>query len=152
MMHVMRKIGLLLLIGLLSGCVQRTLSVTSEPSGALVYLNGQEVGRTPLKRDFTWYGTYDVQLRREGYQTLDTKSKVIAPAWLWFPFDLVAELWPGRIKDQHHLHYTLSPIDPGPVDAPTLVSRGLNYRGDLESSAHTREPSTQSTTQSTTAR
>src|SRR5688500_8891874 len=48
-----------------AGCgVQRSLTVQSEPPGALVYLNGLEVGRTPVTRDFTWYGVYDVELRK----------------------------------------------------------------------------------------
>ncbi len=52
-----------------SGCVQRQLTVTTDPPGTLVHLNGQEFGRTPVTRDFTWYGTYDVELRKEGYET-----------------------------------------------------------------------------------
>ena len=44
----------LLLLGLalaiLQGCgVQRTLQIESDPPGALVYLNGDEVGRTPMR-------------------------------------------------------------------------------------------------------
>src|SRR5436190_11289311 len=34
---------------LFGGCVEQKLSVTSEPDGALVYLNNEEVGRTPLE-------------------------------------------------------------------------------------------------------
>ena len=41
---------------ILSGCVDRTISITSTPSGALVYLNDEEVGRTPLVTPFTFYG------------------------------------------------------------------------------------------------
>ena len=42
-----------------------TARVQSDPPGALVYLNGEEVGRTPLAHDFLWYGNYDVELRSE---------------------------------------------------------------------------------------
>ena len=49
------------------GCgVERTLQIESDPPGALVTLNGNEVGRTPTRKEFVWYGTYDVQLRRRG--------------------------------------------------------------------------------------
>src|SRR5688500_18580755 len=54
------------------GCVVREMVIDSEPRGALVYLNDQEIGRTPLTKEFTWYGTYDAVVRLEGYETLKT--------------------------------------------------------------------------------
>lgn len=55
---------LLLTVGL-SGCIERTITITSEPSGSLVHLNDEPVGRTPLTVPFTFYGTYDVRLEHE---------------------------------------------------------------------------------------
>jgi hypothetical protein len=55
-----------------AGCVERELVAESEPSGALVSLNDLEVGRTPLGREFQWYGTYDATVRQDGYETLRT--------------------------------------------------------------------------------
>ena len=53
-----------------AGCgVERTLQVNSDPPGALVSLNGEEVGRTPMRKMFLWYGTYDLELRKDGYLT-----------------------------------------------------------------------------------
>ena len=49
----------------LTGCIERTISITSEPSGALVHLNDDEVGRTPLTVPFTFYGVYDVRVEHE---------------------------------------------------------------------------------------
>src|SRR4051812_4161464 len=72
-----------LLLCLAGGCVERELVVESAPDGALVYMNDQEVGRTPIRRDFQWYGTYDVVVRKEGYETLRAQTPVIAPPWLW---------------------------------------------------------------------
>ena len=117
----------------LGGCVERELQVNSEPQGALVYLNDQEVGRTPLRQDFTWYGTYDVAVRKEGYQTLKTESPVIAPWWQWIPFDFVADILPFRLKDSHALHYTLKPTTETAVDPDRLVQRGQAMRDQLES-------------------
>ena len=48
------------------GCVERLITVRSQPSGALVYLNDEEVGRTPVTVPFTFYGYYDVRLEHEG--------------------------------------------------------------------------------------
>lgn len=78
------------------GCVERRLMITSQPAGALVYLNDQEVGRTPLEVPFTWYGVYDVRLEREGFQTLETKREAERPWWEAPGPDLFAEAIPNK--------------------------------------------------------
>lgn len=97
------------------GCVRRTISIDSEPQGALVYLNDQEIGRTPVSTDFTWYGDYDIILRHRGYETLKTHEWVHAPWYQLPPIDFVAEaLWPGWIHDQRSFAYSLEPeVPPG---------------------------------------
>src|SRR3954469_19748625 len=100
-----RSVISLLAICVISGCVERRLTVTSEPEGALLYVNNQEVGRTPVTRNFTWYGNVDVQLREEGYQTRKTSKHVTAPWWQWPPFDLVAEVLPLRLRDEHTISF-----------------------------------------------
>ena len=124
----------------LGGCVNRQLTVTTDPPGALVHLNGQEFGRTPVTRDFTWYGTYDVALRKEGYQTRKTTGKVIAPWWQWVPFDLVADLLP--LTDRRRLHYAMKPVTEQAVDPQQMLERGEALRGELQSTPNTRKPST----------
>lgn len=129
------------------GCVERTLSVQSNPSGALLYLNDQEVGRTPLQRDFLWYGTYSVTLRKEGFETVKAKAAVIAPWYEWVPFDLVAELLPFRLKDKHYLQYDMKPQPVGWSSGEALLNRADQMRGELERS---RRPATRATTRPTT--
>jgi PEGA domain len=113
-MRWLRAVAVLAALGALAGagagCVRRELTVTSDPPGALVFLNDQEVGRTPLTRPFTFYGTYDVRVRKEGYQTLKTKSLVLAPWWQWVPIDLFAEALP--LTDRQTKHFVLQ-VDPG---------------------------------------
>ena len=122
----------------MTGCVQRQLTVTTDPPGALVQLNGQEFGRTPVTRDFTWYGTYDVALRMEGYQTRKTTGKVIAPWWQWIPFDLFAEALP--LHDRRSLAYGMQPTTESQVDPQQMLNRAEAMRPQLESSA--RRPAT----------
>ena len=128
-----------ILIGLVfaTGCVQRTLTIKSEPPGALVYLNGAEVGRTPVTKDFIWYGTYDVQLRKEGFDTLKTKGEVKPPWWQIVPFDFFAEFMPTRPRDQQFLHYTLHPTTEQAADPETMISRANSLRVKMESSKYT---------------
>ncbi len=124
----------------LGGCVHRQLTVTTNPPGALVQLNGQEFGRTPVTRDFTWYGTYDVALRMEGYETRKTRGKVIAPWWQWVPFDLLAELLP--LTDRRQLHYTMKPATQETADPVRMLSRAETLRRQLQSTSNTRKPTT----------
>jgi hypothetical protein len=134
----------LALLGSAPGCVRRSLTVTSNPPGALVYLNGQEFGRTPVTRDFTWYGNYDVALRKDGYETLKTNGKVIAPWWQWVPFDLPAELLP--LHDKHTLSYRLKPTSEAAVAPDAMLARAERMRGQLQSTHNTRAPATVPTT------
>jgi hypothetical protein len=144
-----RFLILLILLVFTPSCVQRTLSITSDPPGAVVSLNGVEVGSTPLERDFTWYGTYDVELRKDGYDTLKTTGKVIAPWWQWVPIDLFAEVLP--LHDRRELSYRLLPVSQAAVDPPLMVQRGEAMRPKLESSRFTHAPTTVPAAAPTTA-
>src|SRR5688500_11229913 len=93
----------------ITGCVERELVATSEQPGALVLLNNDEISRTPLAREFQWYGYYDATVQAEGHETLKTVTSVVAPPWLWFPLDLVMEVIPLTIRDVHRVHYVLKP-------------------------------------------
>lgn len=105
-----RNLTLLLLSSTLTGCVQRTITVTSEPPGAIVSLNDEEVGRTPVTVPFTFYGTYDVRLELAGYQTLHVAQKANGPWWENPGPDLVAEALPGKRRVNLDWFYTLTPL------------------------------------------
>lgn len=127
----------------LSGCgVQRQMVMTSNPSGVLVYLNGEEIGRTPLTHDFLWYGKYSVVLRKDGYKTARTTTNVRPPWWQWIPIDLVAELMPVRLTDKHTFTYTLLPASTQPADAELMLENAAEYRAKLQGHGTTR-PTTQ---------
>ena len=40
------------------GCVEREMTLTTDPPGALVYVSDKEIGRTPVTQPFLWYGDY----------------------------------------------------------------------------------------------
>jgi hypothetical protein len=122
------------------GCgVERTLQVESRPSGALVYLNGEEAGRTPMRKTFLWYGTYDVQLRKDGYVPRTARTRVWAPWWQIPPIDFFAELVPLRLQDNHFVSYRLRPVTEQQVDPEAVIDRAVRMRGRLRSSARTRQ-------------
>ena len=147
MMQMSLRTSLLLMVPLAgaAGCgVQRTLQVESDPPGALVYLNGEEVGRTPTRKNFVWYGTYDVQLRKEGYQTVSRPTKVWAPWWQVPPIDFLAELVPLRLEDKHAVSFSLPPAGERQTDPDRILARAVETRAKLRGRGTTRpalEPS-----------
>ena len=102
-----RRVGYLLLIlpVLLSfGCVRRTVTINTDPQGARVILNDEEVGTSPVSVDFTWYGDYDVIIRHEAYETLHTHKRIKAPWYQVPPIDFFAEAFvPFTIHDRHEM-------------------------------------------------
>lgn len=119
----MRPLSLLLapLAAVLStGCVTRTLTVTSEPAGARVFLNDREVGCTPLTVGFTFYGVYDVRLEHAGCAPLWTKASARQPWWEYPGVDLLAELTgPKRVDVQWH--FKLAPQVPAALRSPEAL-------------------------------
>jgi len=110
-----------------AGCVRRTLTINTEPAGALVFLNDEEIGRSPVSTDFTWYGDYDVIIRHQGYETLGTHVNVPPPWYQLPPIDFVAEvLWPGHIVDARSYDFALAPAEP--PDRETLIERAEALR------------------------
>ena len=117
----------LLLTSLLltSGCVTRSLTIQTNPAGALVYFNDELKGPSPVTYDFMWYGWHRVMLRKDGFERVEDRKLLSAPFHLWIPFDLVMELLPTRIRDTRTWSYTLSPMQqlPTPVPPPLTGSR-----------------------------
>ena len=85
---------MLVLAASLGGCVRRTMTIRTEPvSGARVFLNDEEVGRSPVAVDFTWYGDYDVIIRHPDYETLKTHWRVREPWYQYPPFDFFSQIF-----------------------------------------------------------
>ena len=123
-----------LLAATAAGCVERTLSITSDPQGALVYLNDQEVGRTPLEVPFTFYGTYDVRLQAAGHKPLWTMQEAKAPFWETPGIDLFAEMVPDG-QSRIDWHFVLQPeVDAEDAEIDRLLdhARQMRARTDLE--------------------
>lgn len=132
-----RRAGLLAIMSLtlmtllmFSGCVQRTITITSEPQGALVFLNDEEVGRTPLTVPFVYYGVYDVRLEAEGCQTLWTKERAEQPMWDYMGPDIIAEALPWGAKSRQEWHFKLPPAQPENQDA--VISHAKQMRSMLK--------------------
>ena len=139
----MSRAAVLAAILALTGCIQRTISIDSEPRGAVVYLNDEEVGRTPVTVPFLFYGVYDVRIEKESYQTLHTKQKAAAPWWEAPGPDLLAEAVPHN-KVELNWRYTLAPATA--TDEASLLERARQLR-DRSDGAASKSPPTALETQ-----
>lgn len=122
----------------LTGCVERRIEITSEPSGALVWLNDQQIGRTPAQAEFTYHGVYDIRLELDGYEPLRTEAKAKAPLYENAPLDLFAEALPTRIDNIQRWHFVLEPSLESSLPREQLeadlLSRAAAMRTELEAS------------------
>ena len=104
------------------GCVQRRMTIRSNPPGALVYVDDYQVGTTPVSTDFVYYGTRKIRLIKDGYDTLTVQQPFPVPWYEIFPLDFVTEnLWPWEIRDERVVDLAMVPM--GTVPAETVVSR-----------------------------
>jgi len=93
-----------------AGCVERKLTINTNPAGAQVFLNDEEIGVSPVTTSFNWYGDYNITIRKRGCETLQTHRKLEAPWYDYFPFDFAAQiLYPGRIIDSYEWSFDLKP-------------------------------------------
>ena len=146
--HAIVIASLLVVIAMASGCVRRTITITSEPQGALCWLNGREVGRTPITVDFLYYGDYDVQLTHEGFEPLLTMGKAESPLWDTIPFDLATEVWPAEAHSDIRWHYVMQPRE---ENRDALIDRASQLREKLLSEAPAPPASAQTQPLATTA-
>ena len=101
---------LILFLGLLlTGCVERRLTINTQPQGALIVLNDEEIGVSPVTTSFEWYGDYWVRISKDGYETLDTHRNLKGPWYDQFPFDFFAMLNPKRTVDSYEWTFELKP-------------------------------------------
>jgi hypothetical protein len=84
--------------------------VRSNPPGALVYVDNQQIGTTPCSVDFTYYGTREIRLIKPGFETLTVNQPIPTPWYQVPPLDFVSEnLVATKIRDNRTVTYNLAP-------------------------------------------
>jgi hypothetical protein len=110
-----------------SGCVERRMIIRSNPPGALVYVDDNEVGLTPVAISPIYYGTRKIRLVKDGCETLTILQSVPPPWYEVPPLDFFSEtLIPGKIRDERTFDYQLYPQAMVPQDA--LLGRAETLR------------------------
>ncbi len=111
-----------------SGCVERRVVIRTNPPGALVYVDDHEVaGTTPVAVSPTYYGTREIRLIKDGYET-KTVLQPMPPPWYEVPpLDFFSEnVVPGTLHDTRTLDFQLDPQ--GVVPKEQLLARAENLR------------------------
>jgi hypothetical protein len=128
----MRKaiLPVFLLLTMLTGCVSRSYTIQSEPAGADVFVGGEHLGKTPVKKEFTFYGTREVILRRDGFAEKRADMKLKTPFYQRFPLDIVAEgILPFEFENEQTFTYSLESGEP--TKATDLLVRAKAARQQL---------------------
>ncbi len=105
------------------------MTVRSNPSGALVYVDEQKIGVTPVSTPFTYYGTRKIQLFKDGFEPQIVKQRFLPP-WYELPIlEFVSEnLWPAEIRDERMVEVQLAPLQIVPNEQ--LIGRADALRSD----------------------
>lgn len=109
------------------GCVQRRMTIRSNPPGALVYVDDYQLGTTPVSHDFVYYGTRKIRLVKDGYETLTVRQPFPTPWYEIFPLDFVTEnLIPWEVRDERVVELAMQPALPAAPE--TVVARAEQVR------------------------
>jgi PEGA domain len=121
-------IGLILFCG--SGCVHRRILVRSDPEGALVTIDQQPIGHTPVAVPFTYYGTREIRVEKDGFATQKCLHTFPAPWYQIPPLDFITDnFWPREINDDRVVDVQLIPATL--ADENQLLDRAGQLRGNV---------------------
>lgn len=86
------------------------MTVRTTPPGASIAIDNQAIGTSPAASSFVYYGTREIRVEKDGYNT-EVIRRNIRPPWYQFPgLDFVSEtLWPGEIRDERIIDIQLVP-------------------------------------------
>ena len=114
----------------MAGCVQRRLIIRSYPEGAFVSVDRQPVGYTPVSVPFTYYGTREIHLEKDGFKSINVKERIRPAPHDIFPISLVTNhFWPREIRDERLLEFQLEAKDQ--VSENLLMDRANDLRGNV---------------------
>ena len=115
-----------------TGCVKRRYTIRTDPPGAAVFVNGEEVGTSPVSKSFTYYGTREVTLVADGYQTQKVLQPVDAPWWDNGVTDFFTEnLLPLTLRDEREFQFRMVPAQNPPTADLLDRAQALRQQGQI---------------------
>src|SRR5262245_15446922 len=109
------------------GCVRRRMTVRTNPAGAKVFVDDQEIGVTPCSASYVYYGTRKITVMKEGFRTETLYQKFYPPWYEIPPLDFVSEnLVPREVRDERMVDVELVPDQLVPPQK--LIDRAQSLR------------------------
>lgn len=115
----------------LSGCVERQITIKSDPDNASLLINGVPVGKTPYTYKFVHYGVSDIMIKKDGYYSFRKDLEISAPFYQYFPLDLIFEVLPFTIHDNNDFIFELEALSD--TDPRNILERANEVKKGLES-------------------
>jgi hypothetical protein len=102
-------------LSLFSGCVERRYTVRTDPPGAIVIVNGEDIGPSPASKSFVFYGDREITLMLDGYETKTVMQPIKAPWWDNLLTEFFTEnLVPVSLRDEREFKYQMTPAQSPP--------------------------------------
>ncbi len=120
-----------------TSCVRRSVTITSQPQGAGVYLDNKYLGETPVETDFLFYGGHRLELTKPGYENYRTTLKLKAPIYQYVPLDFISEcILPLRLHDAHSAGFVLRE---GATRPPAIYEKKVETKEELKKEGENKE-------------
>ncbi len=116
-----------------TGCSVAALTVRTNPPGAQVFVDDQEIGTTPCSAPFVYYGTRKITLMKDGYRTetlFQKNSPAVVRDFRRFDF-LVENVYPLEQRDERIVDVQLVPEELVPQQK--LIGRAQMLRDNARS-------------------
>jgi hypothetical protein len=106
---------LLASVSALAGCVERRYTIRSDPPGATVIVNGEEIGPAPASKSFVYYGQREITLMLDGYETNTVIQPIKAPWWDNYVTEFFTEnVIPVTFRDEREYKFQMTPAQSPP--------------------------------------
>lgn len=107
------------------------MTFVSNPPGAMVLLEGKEIGYSPASADFIYYGTRQVTMIKDGYETKTEYVTVRTPWYQWPGIEFFTDNFAlHRINDRRYFKFDLQPKQMVPDD--DLRARARQLRSEAQ--------------------
>lgn len=117
------------------GCVERRMTIRTDPPGALVEVDGTPIGFSPASMSFTYYAPRKIKITHDDYETLTVIQDVPPPWWdNWLTEFFTENLWPFTLRDEREFRYVLEPRRAHSTES--ILQRAEAVRSE----AHLQEP------------
>lgn len=115
------------------GCnsVKRRMIIRSHPEGAFVTIDRQPVGYAPVSVPFTYYGVREIQLEKDGYQSVKVAERIAPPFYDSFPVSFLTENFALRERrDDRVMDFEMVPKTQ--VNEGQLLDRANDTRFNIQ--------------------